>query len=114
MQPNELKALAATDVRTATADQIRALFEWYDFTDPKGHPLINCVPFVELVERATWDEEAPVLIEEHHADGAHWIVSFDGCNPEPEMAVECASREAAEGLILIAGRLAGKVKHATA
>ena len=114
MQPNEGDALAALESRTATADQIKVVFEQYGFRDLLGNPLINCRPFVELVERATWDEEAPVLIEEHHADGAHWIVSFDGCNPEPEMAVECASREAAEGLILIAGRLAGKVKHATA
>lgn len=45
--------IAQTDVTTATAGDIMALFDWYDFTDPRGHPLPLCVPFRQLVERAT-------------------------------------------------------------
>ena len=46
------------DITTATDEEIVALFERYDFKDPLGHPLINCVPFIKLVERATRERVA--------------------------------------------------------
>lgn len=60
---------AGIDPKTATAAEIMALFEWYDFTDPKGHRLAACVPFRQLVERATGERGRGLSGYELQADG---------------------------------------------
>ena len=40
-----------------------------------------------------------VIIEEHTETGVSWIVSFEGSNPPPEKAVQCANRNEAEKLM---------------
>lgn len=67
---NHPSAIAQTDVSTAAAADIMALFDWYDFTDPHGHPLTLCVPFRQLVERATGETLPPVLAPAAGASGA--------------------------------------------
>jgi len=52
-QPYPTLSVPTLDVAAATAADIRALFAWYDFRDPQGHSLTLCVPFIELIERAT-------------------------------------------------------------
>lgn len=99
---------AATNVQTATAAEILALFEWYGFEDSLGHDLTWVIPFLQLVERATGEkmprlESVPVLVEEHGEAGTSWVVSFDGSNPRPEYAVQCATREDAERLMTLVG-----------
>lgn len=40
-------------VKSASAQDIVALFKWLDFADPLGHSLTHCQDFLDLVDRAT-------------------------------------------------------------
>lgn len=44
---------AAFDVTTAGAAEILEHFRGYGFADPLGHQLETCLPFLQLLERAT-------------------------------------------------------------
>lgn len=38
-------------------EEIIARFEKYDFRDPQGHPLVNCLDFQMLVDQVSNDAE---------------------------------------------------------
>lgn len=55
-----------------------------------------------------------LLLLEHHAEtGIEWVVSFEGPNPPPEKAVQCASRADAERLLKLTNERPSYVEQTT-
>lgn len=46
-------SLETRNIQALSREEIIELFTWLDFSDPLGHPLVNCQDFIDLVERAT-------------------------------------------------------------
>lgn len=46
-------------------EEIIARFEKYDFRDPLGHPLVNCLDFQMLLDQAIADADQVKQLERH-------------------------------------------------
>ncbi len=46
-------------------EEIIARFEKYDFRDPLGHPLVNCLDFQMLLDQAIADSDQVKRLERH-------------------------------------------------
>lgn len=51
------------------------------------------VPKARLFGPSVCSHIIPVIIEDYADDGVHWLLSFNGSNPEPEFVVEMKSKE---------------------